>query len=342
MANAEKTCNVVLKKVESKASKLLGKNVDYKNNYNPDILVPFSRDDSLKSCNIDMNEYLYYGFDLWNMWEVRYKNNNNRSLQRIGQLIYEAHSPSLIESKSMKLYFFGQMFDKLGETKKDADDNFTSRVTKDLSERVGVMVDFKVQNRREYLNGLHEEPNTIDKLDNMIRSCIDPSLTYVTYTTVLDEIDVPDDYEFHEPESDGEVNYDNPDIIKVEHSEDYNGESFVYYGGKSLCLITSQPDFCTELIVVNGHVKVDEVSLLDYLQTFEGVNRFHESTAHTIFDRLVKKVKEVDSKASVTVFSLYTRRGGIDINPFRTTDRKIYETVYNYVKNHSWVKSWNQ
>jgi len=339
------TCKVVLKKVEEKAATLLGKNVDYRSEYNPDILVPFSRKDSLLSCNIDMNEYLYYGFDLWNMWEVRYKLNNGKSLQRIGQLIYEAHSPFLIESKSMKLYFFGQMFDKMGDTENEADKNFVDRVTKDLNEKTGVMVDFKVQTIKEYFSGL-SDANSFDPIDDyieVIRNAYDLfNKGYEVKFTILDDVKIPEDFKFHKPVSDNEINYDNPDLIKVEPRDEILLEEFVYYGGKSNCLVTGQPDFCTELIVVKGKVKVDELSLLDYLQTFESVNRFHESTAHSIFDRLVKKVKAIDPKASVTVFSLYTRRGGIDINPFRTTERKIYDAMYNFVRNTSWLKSWNQ
>ena len=338
----EKACNVVLKKVEQKASTLLGKNVDYKNVYNPDILVPFSRKESLESCNIDMNEYLYYGFDLWNMWEVRYKLDSAKSIQKLGQLIYEAHSPSLIESKSMKLYFFGQMFDKLGKTEETASKSFVERVTKDLSERVGVMVDSRIQSREEYFSELDTQGQ--DPINNFI-SVISGDETYPN-VSILDDLEIPEDFEFHQPISEGEgkdeVNYDNPDLIKVEETEEVNTCAFVYYGGKSNCLVTRQSDFCTELVVIKGNVQVDKLALLDYLQTFESVNRFHESTCHTIFDRLTKKVRAIDPDASVTVFSLYTRRGGIDINPFRTTDRSIYDAIYNYVKEFSWTKSWNQ
>lgn len=83
---------------------------------------------------------------------------------------------------------------------------------------------------------------------------------------------------------------------------------------KSNCLITSQPDWASVEISYTGK-SLDHGKLLRYLISFRQHNEFHEQCVERIFCDLMK----YGSLTSLTVYARYTRRGGLDINPLRST-----------------------
>ncbi len=83
---------------------------------------------------------------------------------------------------------------------------------------------------------------------------------------------------------------------------------------KSNCLITSQPDWASVEISYTGK-SLDHEKLLRYLISFRQHNEFHEQCVERIFCDLM----EYGSLTSLTVYARYTRRGGLDINPLRST-----------------------
>lgn len=82
---------------------------------------------------------------------------------------------------------------------------------------------------------------------------------------------------------------------------------------KSNCLITSQPDWGSVMIRYQGP-KIDREKLLRYLISFRQHNEFHEQCVERIFVDL----KRFCHCAKLTVYARYTRRGGLDINPYRS------------------------
>ncbi|MFQ6371283.1 NADPH-dependent 7-cyano-7-deazaguanine reductase QueF [Shewanella sp. YIC-542] len=82
---------------------------------------------------------------------------------------------------------------------------------------------------------------------------------------------------------------------------------------KSNCLITSQPDWGSVMIRYQGP-KIDREKLLRYLISFRQHNEFHEQCVERIFTDL----KRYCHCSKLTVYARYTRRGGLDINPFRS------------------------
>ncbi|GAA4878129.1 NADPH-dependent 7-cyano-7-deazaguanine reductase QueF [Ferrimonas pelagia] len=82
---------------------------------------------------------------------------------------------------------------------------------------------------------------------------------------------------------------------------------------KSNCLITSQPDWGSVQIHYKGP-KIDQEALLRYLISFRQHNEFHEQCVERIFMDL----KRYCQCEQLTVYARYTRRGGLDINPFRS------------------------
>ncbi|WP_122036036.1 NADPH-dependent 7-cyano-7-deazaguanine reductase QueF [Aliivibrio sp. EL58] len=83
---------------------------------------------------------------------------------------------------------------------------------------------------------------------------------------------------------------------------------------KSNCLITNQPDWGSVEISYIGN-KIDREKLLRYLISFRQHNEFHEQCVERIYTDIMKFCKP----NSLTVFARYTRRGGLDINPFRSS-----------------------
>jgi len=82
---------------------------------------------------------------------------------------------------------------------------------------------------------------------------------------------------------------------------------------KSNCLVTSQPDWGSVLVRYRGP-KIDETALLRYLLSFRQHNEFHEQCVERIFVDLQRYCRP----EQLTVYARYTRRGGLDINPFRS------------------------
>ena len=82
---------------------------------------------------------------------------------------------------------------------------------------------------------------------------------------------------------------------------------------KSNCLVTSQPDWGSVVIRYKGP-KLDREKLLRYLISFRQHNEFHEQCIERIFTDL----KHFCAPEKLTVHARYTRRGGLDINPFRS------------------------
>ena len=98
----------------------------------------------------------------------------------------------------------------------------------------------------------------------------------------------------------------NPDGETVE-------ETLVSHLLKSNCLITGQPDWASVQIHYVG-TRIDEAGLLRYLIGFRNHNEFHEQCVERIFMDIMRMCKPI----KLAVYARYTRRGGLDINPWRT------------------------
>jgi 7-cyano-7-deazaguanine reductase len=84
---------------------------------------------------------------------------------------------------------------------------------------------------------------------------------------------------------------------------------------KSNCLVTNQPDWGSVQIAYQGK-KINREGLLKYLVSYRNHNEFHEQCIERIFIDILRICKP----ASLTVYGRYTRRGGLDINPYRSTE----------------------
>lgn len=90
-------------------------------------------------------------------------------------------------------------------------------------------------------------------------------------------------------------------------------ETLVSHLLKSNCLVTGQPDWASVQIRYAGP-QIDQEGLLRYLIGFRDHNEFHEQCVERIFTDLLRQC----APHKLAVYARYTRRGGLDINPWRS------------------------
>lgn len=121
--------------------------------------------------------------------------------------------------------------------------------------------------------------------------------------TCIDELDVAiSNYEQPQPEL---LRCDADRVIE---------ESLHSHLLKSNCPVTGQPDWGTLVVQYRG-LALDHASLLAYLVSFRQHADFHEQCVERIFLDLQRLLKP----EHLTVYARYVRRGGLDINPYRST-----------------------
>ena len=105
-----------------------------------------------------------------------------------------------------------------------------------------------------------------------------------------------------------------PDLLTAAFDEQPVTEVLTSQLLKSNCLVTGQPDWGSVQIGYSGP-QIDQAGLLQYLVSFRNHNEFHEQCVERIFMDLWTRCRPT----KLTVYARYTRRGGLDISPFRTS-----------------------
>ncbi|NOT17809.1 MAG: NADPH-dependent 7-cyano-7-deazaguanine reductase QueF [Sulfuriferula sp.] len=104
----------------------------------------------------------------------------------------------------------------------------------------------------------------------------------------------------------------NPDLLRVDGTETVT-QTYLSHLLKSNCLVTGQPDWATVQIHYVG-AAINAEGLLRYLIGFRNHNEFHEQCVERIFVDIMRHCQPM----KLSVYARYTRRGGLDINPWRT------------------------
>ncbi|CAN7682930.1 NADPH-dependent 7-cyano-7-deazaguanine reductase QueF [Pseudoduganella sp. LjRoot289] len=104
-----------------------------------------------------------------------------------------------------------------------------------------------------------------------------------------------------------------PEVLKADADDLPVTETFISHLLKSNCLVTGQPDWGSVQISYSGP-QIDQESLLRYLIGFREHNEFHEQCVERIFTDILRHCKPTQ----LAVYARYTRRGGLDINPWRS------------------------
>ncbi|WP_035051550.1 NADPH-dependent 7-cyano-7-deazaguanine reductase QueF [Andreprevotia chitinilytica] len=103
-----------------------------------------------------------------------------------------------------------------------------------------------------------------------------------------------------------------PGLLKCDEADAPVDEALVSNLLKSNCLVTGQPDWASVQIRYIGQ-PINRESLLRYLISFRNHNEFHEQCVERIFMDILRDCKPL----KLAVYARYTRRGGLDINPYR-------------------------
>jgi len=173
-----------------------------------------------------------------------------------------------------------------------------------------------------YLNSYNQ--TKFNSQDEVIRRLVD-DLSFIAKAAVKVSLFQVDDCQAlivnqgsHECIDDIDVSIDsyelNPSLLSLTSNKDKVTKKLVSHLLKSNCLITNQPDWASIYIEYSG-CEIDEASLLKYFISFREHNEFHEQCVERIFTDLMKHCQPEE----LTVFARYTRRGGLDINPYRST-----------------------
>ena len=169
-----------------------------------------------------------------------------------------------------------------------------------------------------YLNSFNQTRfDSWETLENDLRACAQGDVSVALYR--LDELEGQPIAHFNG------TCIDNQDIVidNYQFSTEYlenavSGEkaveeTLVSHLLKSNCLITHQPDWGSIQIQYRGR-KIDREKLLRYLVSFRHHNEFHEQCVERIFNDILRFCQP----EKLSVYARYTRRGGLDINPWRT------------------------
>lgn len=105
----------------------------------------------------------------------------------------------------------------------------------------------------------------------------------------------------------------NPALLTANFSEASVEETLLSHLLKSNCLVTGQPDWGSVQIHYAGP-QIEQEGLLRYLIGFREHNEFHEQCVERIFTDILQHCKP----QKLAVYARYTRRGGLDINPWRS------------------------
>ncbi|WP_026329719.1 NADPH-dependent 7-cyano-7-deazaguanine reductase QueF [Thiomicrorhabdus arctica] len=149
-----------------------------------------------------------------------------------------------------------------------------------------------------------------DSVDVLIRNLdFDESLTGGLPGENLDTLDIEvTDYQV------------NPTLLTTETSPDKVCETVNSHLLKSNCLVTGQPDWGSVVIRYEG-IQIHHENLLKYLISFREHNEFHEQCVERIFTDIMKRCKP----DKLTVYARYVRRGGLDINPYRSNFEETFD-----------------
>lgn len=108
---------------------------------------------------------------------------------------------------------------------------------------------------------------------------------------------------------------EHPDPALLRHADDSTGARFCTHLMRSRCPVTDQPDWATVVIETHGAAP-ERAGLLSYLLAYRHHQEFHEQCVERIYTDLHARLRP----EFLSVHALYTRRGGLDICPWRCSE----------------------
>lgn len=259
----------------------LGHRTETPDRYDANLLFPIPR--AQARLEMGLKEPLpFMGADVWTAYEVSWLNPKGKPQVAIAQLTIPCESPMLIESKSMKLYF-----NSFNNTEFVSSAEVVSTLKRDLSQAC-----WRGASSVGTVGVKLVEPDAFEtqKIARL------PGLS-------LDRLDI-----------DARGATADPSQLRWADDETVVEEVLTTELLRSLCRITAQPDWGALQIAYTGRA-IDQETLLRYLVGYRNHQEFHEPLVEKVFRDIWETLKPV----KLSVYARYTRRGGLDINPFRSS-----------------------
>ena len=259
----------------------LGQTTTYTDQYDPGLLFPIPR--AAKRAELGVTGHPpFFGADLWTAYELSWLNLRGKPQVALAQVVVPCETPHIIESKSFKLYlgsFSNSRFADASEVQARIRADLSAAVVRSGEAPAGVGVRLVMPD--QFGN------ETVQELEGLN----------------LDRLDI--DCDRYTPA---------PELLTAAWNEPPVTEVLTSQLLKSNCLVTGQPDWGSVQIAYSGPA-IEQAGLLRYLVSFRNHNEFHEQCVERIFMDLWTRCKP----NRLTVYARYTRRGGLDISPWRTS-----------------------
>ncbi|MEB0058349.1 MULTISPECIES: NADPH-dependent 7-cyano-7-deazaguanine reductase QueF [unclassified Variovorax] len=264
------------------AQSQLGKSSAYVDQYDPTQLFPISRATQREAMGIKPGALPFFGADLWTAFELSWLNPRGKPQLAIVHFTVPCETPNIIESKSFKLYlnsFNGSTFATA--------DAVRERLRADVAEAL-----WRGSDRIEGIGVKLIAPDQFDtepvhELDGLNLDRLDIECTH------------------YQPA---------PELLTSDVTQMAVTETLTSRLLKSNCLVTGQPDWGSVQIRYSGP-PIEQAGLLAYIVSFRNHNEFHEPCVERMFTDILRQCRPT----KLAVYARYTRRGGLDINPFRTS-----------------------
>ena len=259
----------------------LGRASAYADQYDASLLFPLPRAPKRAEIGI-AGDPPFFGADLWTAYELSWLNSRGKPQVAIAHITVPCETPNIVESKSLKLYL-----NSFNSTRFASLDEVRARIRQDLSEAAwrGASITGTVGVRLVTPDLFAQE--RVHEQDGLL----------------LDRLDL--DCTHYEPA---------PELLAARFDEAPVTEVLTSRLLKSNCLVTGQPDWGSVQIAYSG-AQIDQEGLLQYIVSFRGHNEFHEQCVERIFMDIWQRCRPI----KLAVYARYTRRGGLDINPLRTS-----------------------
>ena len=270
--------------VKDIASKHLGKvgGDGYSDQYNPELLVKIPRYLNREGYSLTGEEFK--GVDVWNAYEVSAITTKGQPVAGMLKIVCPSDSENHVESKSIKLYLNSFNMTKIGDTAADCISGIEARVKRDLDELLDTetIVSFYASEFETEALSFSDSYQDLSDLTNL------DTIDFTAFKSDASQLEV-----------------------SIESGEMSVRSNLL----RSNCRVTNQPDWGDVFIYINGEELPTPESLAKYIVSHRTVSHFHEEICEMIFAHLTERFKP----EQLMVSCLYTRRGGIDINPIRAT-----------------------
>jgi 7-cyano-7-deazaguanine reductase len=257
------------------------------------LLVSVPRSLNRVDYNLYEDSLPFIGVDVWNGYEFSTLLNSGVPINGVVKIIYSSNSAAIVESKSLKLYLNSFNMECMGSSPESAISSSIFRIEKDLSLLLQTDIQCNIF--------LTSQDNTTET--NMISSF---------------NLLKPKNEKFN-------VYKESSCLLTGNKSDKYRNITIRSDLLRSNCRVTNQPDWGDVYIAYRGRYDIDVNSILTYIISLRTENHFHEEICEMIYKRLWDKF----NPEKLFVACLYTRRGGIDINPIRASSVDLYKYASN-------------